>query len=101
MTSNSNQYGVVRKLSYVLIEQYLQYFNYGDFAIIKGNAGLNSYKISVKEWVQKTNAIGIVSKEGRYGGTNAQKDIEFAKVKQLIYLIRSSYFKKILRIIHF
>ena len=42
-------------------------FNYGEFAIIKSQAGLNSYKISVKEWVEKTNAIGIMSKAGRYG----------------------------------
>lgn len=33
-------------------------FNYGEFATIRSQAGLNSYKISVKEWVQKTNAIG-------------------------------------------
>ena len=49
-------------------------FNYGEFAIIKSQAGLNSYKISVKEWVAKTNAIGLVAKAGRYGGT---KDIAF------------------------
>ena len=52
-------------------------FNYGEFAIIKSHAGLNSYKISVKEWVNKTNAIGIISKTGRYGGTYAHKDIAF------------------------
>ncbi len=52
-------------------------FNYGEFATIKNQAGLNSYKISVKEWVNKTNAIGIVSKAGRYGGTYAHKDIAF------------------------
>ena len=52
-------------------------FNYGEFAIIKSQAGLNSYKISVKEWVEKTNAIGITSKAGRYGGTYAHKDIAF------------------------
>jgi hypothetical protein len=34
-------------------------FNYGEFATIKSQAGLNSYKISVKEWVNKTNAIGL------------------------------------------
>ena len=39
-------------------------FNYGKFAIIKSQAGLNSYKLSVKEWVEKTNAIGIISKAG-------------------------------------
>ena len=44
-------------------------FNYGEFAIIKSQAGLNSYKISVKEWSNKTNAIGIVAKTGRYGGS--------------------------------
>ena len=52
-------------------------FNYGEFAIIKSQAGLNNYKLSVKEWVQKTNAIGITSKAGRYGGTYAHKDIAF------------------------
>ena len=52
-------------------------FNYGEFAIIKSQAGLNSYKLSVKEWVEKTNAIGITSKAGRYGGTYAYKDIAF------------------------
>ena len=52
-------------------------FNYGEFAIIKSQAGLNSYKISVKEWVEKTNSIGIVAKAGRYGGTYAHKDIAF------------------------
>jgi hypothetical protein len=52
-------------------------FNYGEFAIIKSQAGLNSYKLSVKEWVDKTNAIGLVATAGRYGGTYAHKDIAF------------------------
>jgi hypothetical protein len=52
-------------------------FNYGEFAIIKTQAGLNSYKISVKEWAKKTNAIGLMAKAGRYGGTYAHKDIAF------------------------
>lgn len=52
-------------------------FNYGEFAIIKSQAGLNSYKISVKEWVEKTNAIGLFAKAGRYGGTYAHADIAF------------------------
>ncbi|MCK9304297.1 MAG: KilA-N domain-containing protein [Bacteroidales bacterium] len=52
-------------------------FNYGEFAIIKGQAGLNSYKLSVKEWVQKTNAIGLKASTGRYGGTYAHPDIAF------------------------
>jgi hypothetical protein len=52
-------------------------FNYGEFAIIKSQAGLNSYKLSVKEWVDKTNAIGIKATSGRYGGTYAHKDLAF------------------------
>ena len=52
-------------------------FNYGEFAIIKNQAGLNSYKISAKELIEKTNAIGIKSTAGRYGGTYAHKDIAF------------------------
>ncbi len=52
-------------------------FNYGEFATIKSQAGLNSYKISVKEWVAKTNAIGLQAKAGRYGGTYAHADIAF------------------------
>ena len=52
-------------------------FNYGEFAIIKSQAGLNSYKISVKEWVEKTGAIGLRATTGRYGGTYAHKDIAF------------------------
>jgi len=52
-------------------------FNYGEYAIIRSKAGLNNYKISVKEWASKTNAIGLVAKTGRYGGTYAHKDIAF------------------------
>ncbi len=52
-------------------------FNYGEFATIRNKSGLNSFKVSVKEWTEKTNAIGIFSKAGRYGGTYAHKDIAF------------------------
>ncbi|WP_255156210.1 KilA-N domain-containing protein [Ferruginibacter sp. HRS2-29] len=52
-------------------------FNYGEFAIIKSQAGLNNYKLSVKEWVEKTNAIGLKATAGRYGGTYAHPDIAF------------------------
>ena len=52
-------------------------FNYGEFAIIRNPAGLNSFKISVKEFVAKTNAISLEAKTGRYGGTYAHKDIAF------------------------
>ena len=52
-------------------------FNYGEFAIIKSMAGLNSYKLSAKDWISKTRAIGITSRVGRYGGTYAHRDIAF------------------------
>ena len=52
-------------------------FNYGEFAIIKSQSGLNSFKISVKEFVARTNAISIQAKAGRYGSTYAHKDIAF------------------------
>ena len=52
-------------------------FNYGEFAIIKSQSGLNSFKISIKEFVERTNAISLQAKAGRYGGTYAHKDIAF------------------------
>jgi hypothetical protein len=68
-------------------------FNCGEFAAIKSQAGLNSYKISVKEWVEKTGAIGVKASAGRYGGTFAHKDIAFEfgmwiSPKFKIYLIK-------------
>ena len=41
-------------------------FNCVEFDIIKSQAGLNNYRLSVKEWMEKTKAIGIISKAGRY-----------------------------------
>ena len=52
-------------------------FNWGEFAPIAEQSGLNSFKISVKEWIEKTNAKGIVATAGRYGGTYAHRDIAF------------------------
>ena len=52
-------------------------FNCGEFAVIKSQAGLNRFKISVKEFVERTNAISLQAKAGRYGGTYAHKDIAF------------------------
>lgn len=68
-------------------------FNCVEFDIIKNQAGLNSYRLSAKEWMQKTNAIGIVAKTGRYGGTYAHKDIAFEFAMWIspefkVYLIR-------------
>lgn len=52
-------------------------FNSGEFATIKSQVGLNSYKLSAKDWVEKTNAIGLRATAGRYGGTYAHPDIAF------------------------
>src|SRR5882724_10164773 len=46
-----------------------------EFDVIKSKAGLNSFKMSVKEWVEKTGSIGLVAKSGRYGGTYAIKTL--------------------------
>jgi len=52
-------------------------FNPIEFDGIKNRAGLNSFVLTAKQWTEKTNAIGIISKAGRYGGTFAHKDIAF------------------------
>lgn len=51
-----------------------------EFDGFRKQAGLNSFVLTPKKWIESTNAIGIVSKSGRYGGTFAHKDIalEFA-----------------------
>ncbi|MEA1879972.1 MAG: KilA-N domain-containing protein [Campylobacterota bacterium] len=48
-----------------------------EFDGFKKEAGLNSFTLSSKKWIEATNAIGIISKAGRYGGTYAHKDIAF------------------------
>jgi hypothetical protein len=52
-------------------------FNYTEFGTIRNEAGSNNYVLSVKNWIDATNAIGISAKAGRYGGTCAHKDIAF------------------------
>ncbi len=52
-------------------------FNYTEFGTIKNSAGSNNFVLSVKQWIARTNAIGITAKAGRYGGTYAHKDIAF------------------------
>jgi len=64
-----------------------------EFDGFKKLAGLNSFTLTPKQWIEKTDAIGIVSKPGRYGGTYAHKDIafEFAawiSVEFKLYLIK-------------
>ena len=50
-------------------------FNSIEFDGIKMSAGSNSFSLTPKKWIESTNAIGIISKTGRYGGTFAHKDI--------------------------
>ena len=64
-----------------------------EFDGFKKQAGLNSFILTAKQWIEKTGAIGLVSKPGRYGGTYAHKDIafEFASwisVEFKLYLIK-------------
>lgn len=58
-------------------EMYNPDFNSPEFEGIKNEAGLNRFILSVKQWIEKTNAIGIIAKAGRYGGTYAHKDLAF------------------------
>jgi hypothetical protein len=64
-----------------------------EFEGFRKQAGLNSFVMSPKRWIEATNAIGIVSKSGRYGGTFAHKDIalEFASwisIEFKLYVIK-------------
>ena len=52
-------------------------FNSVEFDRIKSEAGYNSFTLSPKKWISLTNAIGIISKSGRYGGAFAYSDIAF------------------------
>ena len=52
-------------------------FNCTEFGTIKNMAGGNNFVLSVKTWIERTGAIGIMSKAGRYGGTYAHKDIAY------------------------
>ena len=64
-----------------------------EFEGFKKEAGLNAFTLSPQKWIDKTNAIGIVSRSGRYGGTYAHKDIAFkfaswVSVEFELYLIK-------------
>lgn len=52
-------------------------FNVTEFRKIKNEAGSNGFVLSGKSWINSTQAIGIISRPGRYGGTFAHKDIAF------------------------
>lgn len=68
-------------------------FNPVEFDGIRKQAGLNSFTLTPKQWIEATKAIGITSKAGRYGGTYAHKDIAFefaswVSVEFKLYLIK-------------
>jgi len=68
-------------------------FNPVEFDGIKKLAGLNSFTLTPKQWIDKTGAAGIVSKAGRYGGTFAHRDVAFefaswVSVEFKLYLIK-------------
>lgn len=52
-------------------------FKHLEFEVFRKEAGLNAFTLSPKKWIETTNAIGLISKSGRYGGTYAHKDIAF------------------------
>ena len=52
-------------------------FKVVEFDHFKSQAGLPSFVMSVSEWIEKTSAIGVIVKKGKYGGTYAHKDIAF------------------------
>lgn len=58
-------------------QMYNPHFKVVEFDHFRMQAGLNSFVLSVSEWIEKTNAIGFIVKKGRYGGTYAHKDIAF------------------------
>ena len=64
-----------------------------EFEGFRNRAGLNSFVLTPRQWIDATNAIGLVSKSGRYGGTYAHKDIAFefaswVSVEFKLYLIK-------------
>ena len=68
-------------------------FNVTEFGNIKNQSGENAFVLTAQDWIKKTNAIGIISKTGRYGGTYAHKDIAFKfaswiSVEFELYLIK-------------
>src|SRR3989344_4228190 len=52
-------------------------FKLVEFDGFRNEAGSNSFVLSPQKWIETTNAVGIISKSGKYGGTFAHKDIAF------------------------
>jgi len=76
-----------------IIQNWLRNRNTIEFDGIRKQAGLNSFILTAKRWIESTAAIGLISKPGRYGGTYAHKDIAFefaswVSVEFKLYLIK-------------
>lgn len=76
-------------------------FKVVEFDHFKKEAGLPTFTMSVTNWVEKTNAIGIISKAGRYGGTYAHKDIAFEFCSAISPLFKLYVIKEYQRLIEF
>ena len=68
-------------------------FNPLEFEGFRNKAGLNAFTLSATQWIESTNAIGLISKAGRYGGTYARSDIAFkfanwVSVEFELYLVK-------------
>ena len=82
-------------IEYLGIWDYLNNPNFNpiEFEGFKQQAGLNAFTLSPSHWIEATNAIGLIAKSGRYGGTYAQRDIAFkfaswVSVEFELYLIK-------------
>ena len=82
-------------IEYLGIWEYLNNPNFNpiEFEGFKQQAGLNAFTLSPSRWIEATNAIGLIAKSGRYGGTYAQRDIAFkfaswVSVEFELYLIK-------------
>ena len=72
-------------------------FKVVEFDHFRMSAGLSSFVLSASEWIERTNAIGIIVKKGRYGGTYAHKDIAFEFGLQVSILESDNNDRKLLK----
>ena len=69
-----------------------------EFDHFKSEAGLHTFVLSVAEWINKTNAIGLYVKRGKYGGTYAHKDIAFEFVSAISPVFKLCLIKEFQRL---
>jgi hypothetical protein len=64
-------------VDFLFLEVSFSTLNYPEFGVIEQEAGVNRFIMSVGQWIERTNACGMLVKAGKYGGTYAHKDIAF------------------------